>query len=85
MLLPAIFSYNSLFTYTTKPGGRGITVGPIIGDDGFSDIYFVNEGNGGLGNRGNNALFVNDGQGRFTNMAAQMSKALLLVHRSLLL
>ncbi|GFR95526.1 cartilage acidic protein 1 [Elysia marginata] len=52
-------------------GGRGITVGPIIGDDGFSDVYFVNEGNPGLQNRGDNALFVNDGQGRFTNMAAQ--------------
>ncbi|KAK3792305.1 hypothetical protein RRG08_007382 [Elysia crispata] len=52
-------------------GGRGITVGPIIGDDGFSDIYFVNEGNMRLGNRGDNSLFVNDGQGRFTNMAAQ--------------
>ncbi|GFN85067.1 cartilage acidic protein 1 [Plakobranchus ocellatus] len=54
-------------------GGRGIAVGPIIGDDGFSDIYFVNEGNGGLGNRGDNSLFVNDGKGNFANLADQMN------------
>ncbi|KAH9507300.1 Cartilage acidic protein 1 [Bulinus truncatus] len=50
-------------------GGRGIAVGPVIGSDGFSDIYFVNEGNFRLGNRGDNALFKNDGQGHFMNIA----------------
>ncbi|XP_005098344.1 filaggrin isoform X1 [Aplysia californica] len=54
-------------------GGRGIVVGPIVGDDGFSDIYFVNEGNYQLRNRADNALFKNDGRGHFTNMAKEMN------------
>ena len=49
-------------------GGRGITVGPIVGTDGRSDIFFDNEG-GSRRNDPRNALFVNDGNGRFTNVA----------------
>ncbi|XP_076443149.1 cartilage acidic protein 1-like [Babylonia areolata] len=52
-------------------GGRGITVGPIMGNDGHSDIFFDNEG-GYRGNDPRNALFVNDGNGRFTNMAQEL-------------
>nr|KAG5710720.1 hypothetical protein BaRGS_035122 [Batillaria attramentaria] len=52
-------------------GGRGITVGPILGTDGASDIFFDNEG-GSRGNDGTNALFSNNGDGTFTNVASQM-------------
>ena len=58
----------------TSSGGRGIAVGPILGNDGFSDMYFVNEGNWRLGNPGDNTLFKNDGSGRFTNVASQYGK-----------
>lgn len=61
-------------TFFCLVGGRGIAVGPILGEDGFSDIYFVNEGNSALGNRGDNALFENDGLGHFKNVAKTVSK-----------
>ncbi|CAL1540348.1 unnamed protein product [Lymnaea stagnalis] len=54
-------------------GGRGIAVGPILGNQGFSDIYFVNEGNSWLRNRGDNALFKNDGRGHYTNVAREVN------------
>lgn len=47
-----------------KPtGGRGITVGPILNDEGRSDIFFDNEG-------GSNFMFKNDGDGTFTDHAS---------------
>lgn len=49
-------------------GGRGITVGPILGN-GYSDIFFDNEGNPWRGNPGDNFLFENDGRGYFTDSA----------------
>lgn len=49
-------------------GGRGITVGPIMGN-GYSDIFFDNEGNPWRGNPGDNFLFENDGSGHFTDRA----------------
>ncbi|XP_070181751.1 cartilage acidic protein 1-like isoform X2 [Littorina saxatilis] len=55
-------------------GGRGITVGPIIGTDGHSDIFFDNEG-GSRSNPPENKLFVNDGNGRFTDVAASKGLA----------
>ena len=53
-------------------GGRGIVVGPILQDDGKLDIYFDNEGNGGLGNSGENYLFKNMGNGKFKDVAAEL-------------
>ncbi|XP_053404350.1 cartilage acidic protein 1-like isoform X2 [Mercenaria mercenaria] len=50
-------------------GGRGIVVGPILGNDGRSDIFFGNEGNSGLQNAGANFLFMNRGDGTFTDIA----------------
>ncbi|XP_071080729.1 cartilage acidic protein 1-like [Haliotis cracherodii] len=50
-------------------GGQGIAVGPILGDDGMSDIFFVNEGNSGVNNRGDNALFKNRGDGTYEDVA----------------
>ncbi|XP_060585607.1 cartilage acidic protein 1-like isoform X2 [Ruditapes philippinarum] len=50
-------------------GGRGIVVGPILGNNGRSDIFFGNEGNSGLRNAGANYLFMNKGDGTFTDIA----------------
>ncbi|XP_064103801.1 cartilage acidic protein 1-like isoform X2 [Macrobrachium nipponense] len=44
-------------------GGRGVTVGPILNDKGYNDIFCVNE-------HGPNFLFKNQGNGRFTDVAA---------------
>lgn len=44
-------------------GGRGVTVGPILSQDGRSDIFCDNE-------RGPNFLFKNNGDGSFTDVAA---------------
>ncbi|XP_063407471.1 cartilage acidic protein 1-like [Mytilus trossulus] len=49
-------------------GGRGIAVGPILGN-GYSDIFFDNEGNPWRGNPGGNFLFENNGSGQFTDRA----------------
>lgn len=68
----------SFLLFNLITGGRGIVVGPVLGDDGFSDIYFVNEGNWRLQNRGDNAFFKNDGSGRFTNIAAQLGMLYLI-------
>ncbi|CAH1775634.1 unnamed protein product [Owenia fusiformis] len=50
-------------------GGRAIAVGPIVGQDGKSDIFFGNEGNRHLGNSGKNCLFKNIGNGSFADIA----------------
>ncbi|KAK3090089.1 hypothetical protein FSP39_009088 [Pinctada imbricata] len=56
-------------------GGRGIVVGPIIGEDGRSDIFFGNEGNYWMRNPGNNFLFENLGNGTFRDIAGQSGVA----------
>lgn len=45
-------------------GGRGVTVGPILNKDGRSDIFCNNE-------HGPNFLFKNNGNGTFTDVAAE--------------
>ncbi|XP_067681603.1 cartilage acidic protein 1-like [Haliotis asinina] len=50
-------------------GGQGIVVGPIFDNDGLSDIFFVNEGNPEVNNRGDNALFKNRGHGTYQDIA----------------
>ena len=50
-------------------GGRGIVVGPILHGNGKLDIFFGNEGNSYLGNRGENYLFKNLGNGTFIDVA----------------
>lgn len=45
-------------------GGRGVTVGPILSKDGRSDIFCDNE-------HGANFLFKNNGNGTFTDVAAE--------------
>ncbi|KAL3891228.1 hypothetical protein ACJMK2_003491 [Sinanodonta woodiana] len=50
-------------------GGRGIVVGPILGNFGKLDIFFANEGNPRLGNHGANFLFRNIGNGTFFDVA----------------
>ncbi|XP_030854165.1 uncharacterized protein LOC588748 isoform X2 [Strongylocentrotus purpuratus] len=44
-------------------GGRGVAVGPILNDEGRSDIFCDNEG-------GPNFLYKNDGRGNFDEVAA---------------
>nr|XP_054758395.1 cartilage acidic protein 1-like [Lytechinus pictus] len=44
-------------------GGRGVAVGPILNDEGRSDIFCDNEG-------GPNFLYKNDGRGNFEEVAA---------------
>ena len=53
------------------PGGRGVAVGPILGNNGRSDIFFGNEGNSRMLNAGANFLFMNDGKGKFTDIASR--------------
>lgn len=50
-------------------GGRGLVVGPILGNNGRSDIFFGNEGNPWMGNPGDNFLFKNLGNGSFEDIA----------------
>lgn len=52
-------------------GGRGLVVGPILGNNGRSDIFFGNEGNPWMGNPGDNFLFKNLGNGSFEDIAEQ--------------
>lgn len=52
-------------------GGRGLVVGPILGNNGRSDIFFGNEGNPWMGNPGHNFLFKNLGNGSFEDIAEQ--------------
>lgn len=52
-------------------GGRGLVVGPILGNNGRSDIFFGNEGNPWMGNPGDNFLFKNLGNGSFEDIADQ--------------
>lgn len=52
-------------------GGRGLVVGPILGNSGRSDIFFGNEGNPWMGNPGDNFLFKNLGNGSFEDIAEQ--------------
>lgn len=52
-------------------GGRGLVVGPILGNNGRSDIFFGNEGNSWMGNPGDNFLFKNLGNGSFEDIAKQ--------------
>lgn len=52
-------------------GGRGLVVGPILGHNGRSDIFFGNEGNPWMGNPGDNFLFKNLGNGSFEDIAEQ--------------
>ena len=51
-------------------GGRGVVVGPIFGNEGKSDIYFVNERNS-WDNPGSNYLFKNLGDGTFEDLAQE--------------
>ncbi|KAK7070988.1 Cartilage acidic protein 1, partial [Halocaridina rubra] len=53
-----------LYQDYVKNSGRGVTVGPILGKDGRSDIFCDNE-------NGPNFLFKNNGDGRFTDVAAE--------------
>ena len=46
-------------------GGRGLMVGPILNDIGWSDIFFGNEGNQWIGNPCDNFLLKNLGNGTF--------------------
>ncbi|KAK3579813.1 hypothetical protein CHS0354_021004 [Potamilus streckersoni] len=50
-------------------GGRGIVVGPILGNLGNLDIFFANEGSYFLGNPGANLLFRNNGNGTYFDVA----------------
>ena len=50
-------------------GGRGLVVGPILNDIGWSDIFFGNEGNQWIGNPGDNFLYKNLGNGTFADVA----------------
>lgn len=50
-------------------GGRGIVVGPILNNDGRTDVFFGNEGNRHLNNKGENFLFQNLGNGSFVDVA----------------
>ena len=50
-------------------GGRGVTVGPIVSDNGRSDIFFDNEGSGWFHNEADNYLFKNNGSGIFKDVA----------------
>lgn len=52
-------------------GGRGLVVGPILGNNGRSDIFFGNEGNPWMGNPGDNFLFKNLGNASFEDIAEQ--------------
>lgn len=52
-------------------GGRGLVVGPILENNGRSDIFFGNEGNPWMGNPGDNFLFKNLGNGSFEDIAEQ--------------
>lgn len=52
-------------------GGRGLVVGPILGNNGRSDIFFGNEGNPWMGNPGDNFFFKNLGNGSFEDIAEQ--------------
>ncbi|XP_050405754.2 cartilage acidic protein 1 [Patella vulgata] len=53
--------------YTT--GGQGIAVGSIFGIRGLSDIFITAEGRTIFSNIGNNNLFQNTGNGKFTSIA----------------
>jgi len=52
-------------------GGRGLVVGLILNDIGWSDIFFGNEGNQWIGNPGDNFLFTHLGNGTFANVAGE--------------
>ncbi|XP_052086094.1 cartilage acidic protein 1-like [Mytilus californianus] len=52
-------------------GGRGLVVGPILNNNGLSDIFFANEGNEWIGNPGDNFLFKNLGNGTFVDIATE--------------
>ena len=52
-------------------GGRGLMLGPILNDIGWSDIFFGNEGNQWIGNPGDNFLFKNLGNGTFADVAGE--------------
>ena len=54
-------------------GGRAVTVGPIVSEGGKSDIFFGNEGNEKLGNKGANFLYRNLGNGSFYDVARDVS------------
>ena len=51
--------------------GRGLMVGPILNDIGWSNIFFGNEGNQWIGNPGDNFLFKNLGNGTFADVAGE--------------
>ena len=67
--LPPTHYYYYYYYYYYITGGQGIAVAPIIGKDGYSDIFFVNEGNPAVGNPGLNSLFRNRGDGTFEDVA----------------
>ncbi|KAK3608615.1 hypothetical protein CHS0354_042612 [Potamilus streckersoni] len=54
--------------------GQGIIVGPLIGDDGHSDIFITNTpsyfvGSSVFRHEGSNVLFMNNGDGTFVDIA----------------
>ncbi|XP_061193516.1 cartilage acidic protein 1-like [Saccostrea echinata] len=61
----------SIANINKATGGRGLVVGPILGNNGKSDIFFGNEGNPWMGNPGDNFLFKNLGNGSFEDVAEQ--------------
>lgn len=58
--------------------GRGISVGPLFGSDGKSDIVISNVNSYYIGSstfrhKGNSAVFRNNGDGTFTDFAESLS------------
>lgn len=64
-------NFASVARIDKATGGRGLVVGPILGNNGRSDIFFGNEGNPWMGNPGDNFLFKNLGNGSFEDIAEQ--------------
>ncbi|OWF50042.1 cartilage acidic protein 1-like [Mizuhopecten yessoensis] len=56
-------------------GGRGVVVGPILGNNGRSDIFFGNENSPWLKLSGDNFLFKNLGNGSFADVAVKLNLA----------
>lgn len=56
-------------------GGRGIVVGPILGNNGRSDIFFGNENSPWIVHSGDNFLFQNLGNGSFDDVAVAINLA----------
>ena len=69
--------------------GRGISVGPLFGNSGKSDIIVTNDNSYYVGSSlfrhlGNNAVFRNNGDGTFTEVAEDIGNSMIvrLVYRN---